>query len=352
MPLRSNVQVDNRGSNRISSDIGNPFVPVPRTDAVKISFRSVEKAEKPYYNWYMKFLDPKNDVAFRKIFGDENKKDILISFLNNILEFAGTDKEIVDITIQNPYLLPKLKGLNVAILNVNAEDRCGFRYIIDILAFHTYAFGKRLVYYVNKAYYQQQERTDDPPKFNHVISLGFLDFVLFKETKDYATRCLVQEEDSNYSDFENFELNLVELPKFTVELEQLKDVREKWIYFVKNADNLDMLPTPLEEPVELKEAFELANPRYWSKEELDAYDNRGIQIQDERGRVEYAFKEGFKKGVGIEFERGEECGFKKGESIGFKKGKREIARAMLKEGMDPGTISRLTGLSVDEIKEE
>jgi hypothetical protein len=51
----------------------------------------------------MKFADPRNDVAFKKIFGDENKKEILISFLNNLLDFAGTEKEIIDITIKNPY---------------------------------------------------------------------------------------------------------------------------------------------------------------------------------------------------------------------------------------------------------
>jgi hypothetical protein len=61
------------------------------------------------------FVDPRNDVAFRKIFGDENKKEILISFLNNILEFSGTVKEIMDITIQNPYQVPKLKVLKMDI---------------------------------------------------------------------------------------------------------------------------------------------------------------------------------------------------------------------------------------------
>ncbi|MCP5048972.1 MAG: hypothetical protein GY940_17515 [bacterium] len=78
----------------------------------------------------------------------------------------------------------------------------------------------------------------------------------------------------------------------------------------------------------------------WSKEELDAYDARGILIQDERGRVEFAHEEGLKKG--------EEIGLEKGKV----EEKRAIARAMLKDGMDLQTIYRLTGLPVDEMDKE
>jgi predicted transposase/invertase (TIGR01784 family) len=89
----------------------------------------------------MKFADPKNDVAFKKIFGDENKKEILISFLNNLLDFAGTEKEIIDITIKNPYQVPKLEGLKETILDIKAVDKRHIHYIIEIQVFHTSAFG-------------------------------------------------------------------------------------------------------------------------------------------------------------------------------------------------------------------
>lgn len=61
----------------------------------------------------MNFADPKNDVAFKKIFGNENKKEILISFLNNILDFVGTPKEIVDISIMDPFQAPKIAILRI-----------------------------------------------------------------------------------------------------------------------------------------------------------------------------------------------------------------------------------------------
>ncbi|MFC2141025.1 Rpn family recombination-promoting nuclease/putative transposase [Acidobacteriota bacterium] len=282
----------------------------------------------------LKFVDPKNDVAFRKIFGDENKKDILISFLNNILDFAGTNKEIIEITIQNPYQVPKLKELKETILDIKAVDKRNIHYIIEMQMFHTTAFEKKVLYYVSKAYYQQLNRAEDYPKLNQVIFLGFLNFRLFNENPDYTTRHLILDEKTNENHFQDFELNFVELPKFTKTLEELKDIKDKWIYFVKNASDMTMIPKELEEPKELREAFDTANQMSWSKEELDAYDARGIYIQNERGRIEYALEEG--------------------EKIGYDKGKdekaRQMAKTMKKEGEPVEKISRYTGLSKEEIE--
>lgn len=287
----------------------------------------------------MKFVDPKNDVAFKKIFGDENKKDILIHFLNNLLDFAGTQKEIVDISIKNPYQVPKLEGLKETILDIKAVDKRNIQYIIEMQVFHTGAFEKRVLYYVSKAYCQQLDKAEDYPKLNQVIFLGFLDFVLFKDNPHYSTRHLVLEEKTNNHYFKDFELNFVELPKFEKSLEELIDVKEKWIYFVKNAGNMTVVPKELEKPKEIREAFEIANQMSWTKDELDAYDSRGILIQDERGRVEHAREEGR--------QIGEEQGIKKGISQGVKK----VASQMKKEGLDIDTIIKTTGLSPEDIEE-
>ena len=121
-------------------------------------------------------------------------------------------------------------------------------------------------------------------------------------------------------------LNFVELPKFTKSLEELKDIKDKWIYFVKNAGTMKMIPRELEEPKELREAFAVANQMSWSKEELEAYDARGIYIQDERGRIEFALEEGKKQG------------------------KIETAKELLKMGIEIETIAKATGLKKEEIE--
>ncbi|MGE5343066.1 MAG: Rpn family recombination-promoting nuclease/putative transposase [Candidatus Omnitrophota bacterium] len=281
----------------------------------------------------MKFVDPRNDVAFKKIFGNENKKEILISFLNNILNFSGTSKEIIDITIKNPYQVPRLKGLKESILDIMAIDKRGIHYIVEMQVIHTHALDKRILYYTSKAYYQQLEKAEDYPRLNQVIFLGFLDFIFFENNPNYASRHLILDEETKENHFQDFELNFVELPKFTKTLDQLQNVKDKWIYFVKNAVDLEMIPKEMEEPKEIREAFEVANRYGWTKEELDIYDYVGMHIQDERGRVIYAQMEGERKGK-IEGKRERTI---------------EIAMGMRNKGIAIDVISEVTGLTNDEI---
>jgi predicted transposase/invertase (TIGR01784 family) len=185
-------------------------------------------------------------------------------------------------------------------------------------------------------------RAEDYPKLNQVIFLGFLNFNLFKKNPHYATRHLILDEKTNEHHFQDFELNFVELPKFTKTLEELEDIKDKWIYFVKNAGTMTMIPDKLAEPKELREAFGVANQMSWSQEELEAYDARGIYIQDERGRIEYALEEG------------EKIGLDKGRKIGIGEGRRgrelQIARELKKNGVDIDLIVTSTGLTKEEIE--
>ncbi len=289
----------------------------------------------------MKFADPKNDMAFRKIFGDENKKHLLLSFLNHILGFAGTGKEITAVSLTNPYQVPKLTGLKETILDIKALDKRGIHYIIEMQVLDDGAFDKRVLYYVSKAYVQQLDKGNDYPRLNQVVFLGFLDFDLFKEVSSYATRHLVLEKKSNGHYFKDFQLDFVELPKFNITLERLADVKEKWIYFLKHAAGLTEIPPQLQEPPELKEAFEAANQLAWTRKELDAYDYQGMLNQAQRGQIAFAHKKGF-----IE---GNQTGFEKGFEEGVEENRLAIARTMLKEGFAPEDISRVTGLSIERI---
>ncbi|HLP46414.1 MAG TPA: Rpn family recombination-promoting nuclease/putative transposase [Candidatus Kapabacteria bacterium] len=291
----------------------------------------------------MKFADPKNDVAFKKIFGDENKKGILISFLNNILDFAGTTKEITDIMIANPYQVPKLEGLKYSLLDIKALDKRGIHYIIEMQVIHTEALEKRVLYYTSKAYVQQHNKADEYPKLNQVIFLGFLDFIFFKNNPDYATRHLILDKKTNEHLFTDFELNFVELPKFKKDLDHLDNVKEKWIYFVKNAGDMKIIPEQMKSPKEIYEAFEVANEHTWSQEELDAYDAEGIFIADQRQGHIYAQKQGLAEGLA------------EGRADGLEKGKKnkalEIAKKLKEKGMDPDFICETTGLTKDEISQ-
>ena len=97
----------------------------------------------------MLFVDIKNDIAFRKIFGNENKKIILISFLNAVMKLTGNDA-IEDVEILNPYQLPIIKNLKASIIDVKARDKKGKTYIIEMQVAEPDGLDKRLLNYASK----------------------------------------------------------------------------------------------------------------------------------------------------------------------------------------------------------
>ena len=240
----------------------------------------------------MKFVDVKNDIAFRKIFGNENRKETLISFLNAVLDFHG-DQRVVEVTILNPYQLPKLKGGKVTIIDVKATDQAGRTYIIEMQVGDIDGFEKRVLYYSSKSYSDQIKRADFYRKLRPVIFIGILDFV-YTENKNYISRSQVRDIDTGEQTIKDMEFNFIELPKFNKELNELKTLTEKWVYFIKNAESLEVVPDNINDEG-LKSAYEEANVQTWSQEELDAYDYAFMREEDERARLDKAEQKGEEK---------------------------------------------------------
>jgi predicted transposase/invertase (TIGR01784 family) len=240
----------------------------------------------------MKFVDVKNDIAFRKIFGNENRKETLISFLNAILDFHG-DQRVVEVTILNPYQLPKLKGGKVTIIDVKATDQAGRTYIIEMQVGDIDGFEKRVLFYASKSYSDQIKRADFYRKLRPVIFIGVLDFE-YTENKSYISRSQVRDIETGEQTIKDMEFNFIELPKFNKELSELKTLTEKWVYFIKNAENLEVVPDNINDEG-LKSAYEEANIQTWSQEELDAYDYSFMREEDERARLDKAAQKGEEK---------------------------------------------------------
>ncbi len=228
----------------------------------------------------MRFVNPKNDVAFKKIFGDENHKDILISFLNAVLNLQGVH-EIADLTILNPYQAPKLEALKYTLLDVRAIDKRGVTFIVEMQVEQVAGYQKRFLYYGAKAYAGQIERGDDYPQLNQVIFIGILDFVGF-EGENYLTRHLILNQETKKQEIDGIEFNFIELPKFTKQEHELTSLLDKWVYFLKHASDLEVIPESADTS-SLKAAYEVAERFRWSRDELEIYDYWGIKAQDERG---------------------------------------------------------------------
>ncbi len=235
----------------------------------------------------MQFVDIKNDIAFRKIFGNENKKIILISFLNAIMKLKG--KNIIeDVEILNPYQLPIIKNLKASIIDVKARDKRGKTYIIEMQVAEPDGLDKRLLYYASKEYSQQIESGEYYTKLRPVIFIGIFDFK-FNEGDKYLSHHAVCDVENGERTIKDMDFYFIELPKFNEPLVELTEITDKWIFFIKEVENLDVMPKNVDDEG-LKAAYQDANKHSWKKEELEAYDYAAMREQDERGKVELAEK--------------------------------------------------------------
>lgn len=241
----------------------------------------------------MKFVDIKNDIAFRKIFGNEKKKEILISFLNAVLHLDG-DKRIYNITIANPFQLPILPNMKTSIIDVKATDFRGNTFIIEMQVADIIGMDKRLLYYTSKEYSQQIISGEKYTELNPVIFIGIFDFP-FTEGADYFSHHAICNVETKERVIKDMDFYFIELPKFKKPAKDLNNITDKWIYFIKEAENLDVIPDNIDDEG-LQEAYADANKNTWTKEELAAYDYAAMREQDERGRMEKSLQKGIEKG--------------------------------------------------------
>ena len=243
----------------------------------------------------MKFINPKVDYAFKKIFGSHQSEKILISFLNAII-YDG-EKIIESLTIVNPFNPGQIISFKDTYLDVKAVLVDGSIVVIEMQVARMTAFNKRVAYNLAKAYANQLDKGEKYPLLNPAIAVTITDFILFKKTDDPINKFVFQEETKKLECLDKeLRLIFVELPKFQKTLSELKNLTDKWIYFLKEAASLDGIPESLGEVVEIEQALNIANFINMSPEELEVVENRGIAMQDERGRIAYAEQLGVVKG--------------------------------------------------------
>ncbi|MEQ9368834.1 MAG: Rpn family recombination-promoting nuclease/putative transposase [Coleofasciculus chthonoplastes F3-SA18-01] len=239
----------------------------------------------------MRFISPKVDYAFKKIFGSEQSKEILISFLNAII-YAG-EPVIKSLTIVNPYNPGQVLSLKDTYLDVKAVLADGSIVVIEMQIASMAAFNKRVAYNLAKAYSNQLVKGEDYPLLNPAIAVTITDFILFKKTEAVINKFRFKEETKNFECIgDELRLIFVELPKFKKTLSELNSLTDKWIYFLKEAAMLENIPNSLGEVSEIKLALNIASQANMTVEEFEVIDRRGMILQDEKGRITYAEEQG------------------------------------------------------------
>ena len=214
----------------------------------------------------MKFADPKNDIAFKKIFGDEKHKEVLISFLNSVLDFKG-DQTIVEVTLDNTYQLSTIQELKDTILDVKAKNQNNEEFIIEMQKKDGGDFAKRSLYYTSKAYVNQIKTAEDYLKLKKVYYIALVDFNIF-DNQSFISRHLIINQETTKQDLKDMEFTFIELKKFNLSLDKCDTTIKKWLYFINNASSLDLIPDELNNIDAFQIAFNTANTYTWNKKEV------------------------------------------------------------------------------------
>ena len=276
-------------------------------------------------------LNPKVDFAFKKLFGSEENKDILISFINSIL---SEDQQIKEIELKNPYNIANYKSDKMSILDIKAVDEKGIWYDIEMQLSEQKFYEKRSFYYWAKVYSDQMEGGYNYDKLRKTISINILEFDYLEED-DFHNIYKVYNEKSKKELSSVFEMHFIELNKFKKDFKDVKTALDRWVLFLNRAYELEKNKIPEELAVDeaVKKAVERLEIMYLDREEREMYEGELKRIRDYISVMETAEIKGIEKGM------------EKGQNIKAL----EIAKKLL-DVLDSDTIAIKTGLSVEQIE--
>jgi predicted transposase/invertase (TIGR01784 family) len=253
------------------------------------------------------FADPKTDFVFKRLFGTEEHKPLLIALLNGLLELDEAHR-VVEVELLSPEQRPVVRELKHSIVDVKCTDARGTHYVVEMQVLNVEGFEKRVVYDVAKAYTGQLDAGQRYPDLDDVIGVTVCDFELWPRREapqvPMLSRWRMQEQHGGARGLGQLQFVFLELPKYD-DSRPPRTAVEKWAYFFREAGNLSMVPEVLaEQPY--TDALEAARVARFTDEEWDAYIRAGMAIQDERGALSLARQQGLQEGL----ERGKQDGLR------------------------------------------
>ena len=293
------------------------------------------------------FMNPYTDFGFKKLFGTEPNKDLLISFLNSL--FEGDRKRIVDLRYLNTEVLGPYYGDRNSVFDVYCLTEDGGHFIVEMQRSDQPYFKDRTVYYASASIVNQAPKGENwNYKLEEVCVIGILNFVFpYKEYADdsYVHRVKLKDTDDNHEVYDKLTFYYVEMPKFKKTEDELVTMQDKWLYVLKNLYSMLEQPKELQDKVFTK-FFKEARIGMFSQEERFAYMVSQKHYWDNCNTIAYSYEKGEKAGKEAGMKEGRELGLAEGE----KKAKLETAQKMLELGIDMERICKATGVNEETIR--
>ena len=242
------------------------------------------------------FADPKTDFIFKRIFGSESHKHLLIGLLNTLLELEEGEL-IVDLSYLGSEQRVPLPEMKLSIVDVKCIDQRDVRYVVEMQLFNVQGFEERVIYNASKAYTLQLRTSEDYHRLRGVVGVTICDFELWPEPPEkdgppvpMLSRWRMQEQHTGARGLPQVQYVFLELPKYPAD-NKPETLVEKWALFFRDAENFDVIPPELDEEP-FREAFEIVRMAQLSEEDFEAYEQSKMAEQDARGALGLARKEG------------------------------------------------------------
>lgn len=269
-----------------------------------------------------KYINPFTDYGFKKLFGEEPNKDLLLDFLNELLK--EEQGQIKDLTYLKTEHLGATEMDRKAIFDLYCENEKGEKFIVELQKTKQNFFKDRTLYYSTFPIREQAKRADWDYELKAVYTIAILDFVFDSDKEEPAKfryDVKLSDTDTQKVFYDKLTFIYLEMPKFNKSIDELETRFDKWLYVIRNLNKLDRIPDKLREQI-FDKLFETAEIAKFTPEQIRSYEDSLKYYRDLKNSLETAKEEG----------------------------KLEIAKNMLKKGFTSGEIADLTGLSKKQIE--
>ncbi|MFZ1789363.1 MAG: Rpn family recombination-promoting nuclease/putative transposase, partial [Saprospiraceae bacterium] len=243
----------------------------------------------------MRYLDPKNDLIFKRVFGEH--PNITISFLNALLPLE-VGNEIISIEYMQTELVPEKPHLTKnSIVDVRCKDLLGRQFIVEMQMIWTDAFKDRVLFNASKTFVRQLQKTEDYIKLKTVFALSLIDDIFEKESEESYHHYKLTNQNDLTKTIDGMELIFVELPKYKLKNLNDKKLNILWLRYLSEMDKLmDMQKANISLPEEILQAIELTHESNYTPEQLAAYDKYIDAIRTEKTLIAEAEARGEARG--------------------------------------------------------
>lgn len=277
-----------------------------------------------------KFINPYTDYGFKKLFGEEASKPFLIDFLNSLLPDYH---QIADLTLKNGEQMGLTDFDRKAIYDIYCENEKGEKFIVELQRAKQTFFKDRTLYYSTFPITEQAEQGNWNYQLKAIYCISILDFIFDEHKDDKEVIYTVQLKDQNNQIFyHKLTLIYLQMPNFVKTEQELVTKLDKWLFFIKNLEDLQSIPSIFKDSI-IEKAFDKANIANFDRHESAKYRESLKVYWDMTNVLETAVQDGFQQGI--------EQGIQQEKLLTIQK-----ATAM---GLSNESIAELTGLSLEQI---